>query len=206
MKADFEKGTKVCSCCKKELPLDMFSKNTTTSDGLRCHCKKCSYEYNKMYYSSDRGKKSRRTYNNKRNNTFGRIGHKRGHSGTLKRDYELSEEQLNRRNAKRRYLKNTGRQKRQGILIWYSGELEGLSKVEYIRAMNKEYNRQKRCAIRGYVGRTQPSEHFLFDFDLEQMLKDKVYYMTGKANKCMITKWWKGEIRHWTVKDGIWKE
>lgn len=21
-----------------------------------------------------------------------------------------------------------------------------------------------------------------------------------------ITKWWEGEIRHWTVKDGVWKE
>lgn len=27
MKADFEKGTKVCSRCKKELPIEMFSKN-----------------------------------------------------------------------------------------------------------------------------------------------------------------------------------
>lgn len=57
MKADFEKGTKVCGKCRKELPLNMFCKNTNTSDGLRCYCKKCSYEYNKMYYSSDRGKK-----------------------------------------------------------------------------------------------------------------------------------------------------
>lgn len=26
MKADFEKGTKICSRCRKELPLDMFGK------------------------------------------------------------------------------------------------------------------------------------------------------------------------------------
>lgn len=46
---------------------------------------------------------------------------------------------------------------------------------------------------------------FLFDFDLEQMLKDNVYYNYGKC-KIYIEKWWDGEIRHWTVNDGIWKK
>lgn len=46
---------------------------------------------------------------------------------------------------------------------------------------------------------------FLFDFDLEQMLKDNVY-LSSSRGKQYITKWWKGEIRHWTVNDGIWKE
>lgn len=41
MKADFEKGTKVCSCCKKELPLDMFYKDKSSSDLLKCDCKNC---------------------------------------------------------------------------------------------------------------------------------------------------------------------
>lgn len=50
-----------------------------------------------------------------------------------------------------------------------------------------------------------PSIHFLFDFDLEQMLKDGVYVTEGGKNK-YITKWWDGEIRHWTVNDGIWKK
>lgn len=40
MKADFEKGTKVCSRCRKELPLNMFSKDKGRSDGLDCYCKK----------------------------------------------------------------------------------------------------------------------------------------------------------------------
>ena len=30
--------------------------------------------------------------------------------------------------------------------------------------------------------------------------------MDKQKNKYYITKWWQGEIRHWTVKDGIWKE
>jgi hypothetical protein len=37
------------------------------------------------------------------------------------------------------------------------------------------------------------------------MLKDNVYNNSGGCRK-YITKWWKGEIRHWTVNDGIWKE
>lgn len=69
----------------------------------------------------------------------------------------------------------------------------------------REYNRQFRCAICGHVGRLKPSEHFLFDFDLEQMLKGNVYCSNGEYNK-YITKWWDGEIRHWTVNDGIWKK
>lgn len=41
MKADFEKGTKVCSRCKKELPIEMFGKNKHAIDGLCSDCKVC---------------------------------------------------------------------------------------------------------------------------------------------------------------------
>ena len=33
MKADFEKGTKVCNKCKKELPISEFYKNKSAKDG-----------------------------------------------------------------------------------------------------------------------------------------------------------------------------
>ena len=206
MKADFEKGTKVCSCCKKELPLDMFNKNKSKSDGLHCYCKKCECERIKIYFRSDEGKKKKKEYDNKKVLTFGRTGHKRGNNGMLKRDCDLSKEQLRRRNMKRKYSRRKQRKKGYGILIWYSGKLEELSTYEYKNVMTKEYCAQKRCAIRGYVGRTQTSEHFLFDFDLEQMLNDNAYNNLGGDKRQYITKWWKGEIRHWTVKDGIWKE
>lgn len=202
MKADFEKGTKVCSRCKKELPLDMFCKNKSTSDGLNLYCKKCSYEHNKIYRTSDKGKNKEKNYRDRTRNIFGRVGCKRGHSGILKRDYELSEQQLQRRNVNRKRLACTVKRGKYGILIWYSGELEELSIDEYHRAMIREYSRQLYCAIRGYIARVNPSEHFLFDFDLEQMLNDG---MTDK-NGNLMKRWWKGEIRHWTVKDGIWKE
>lgn len=41
MKADFEKGTKICSKCKRELPIEMFTKAKWSSDGLYVHCKDC---------------------------------------------------------------------------------------------------------------------------------------------------------------------
>lgn len=118
----------------------------------------------------------------------------RGNHGMLKRDYELTKEQLARRESqrcnKRKIIINA-----QGILIWYSNLLNDIDSKEYKRIMDKEYMRKKYCAIRGYIARVQPSEHFLFDFDLEEMLKNNVYYSTD-GEKRYITKWWKGTIRH----------
>ena len=41
MKANFETGLKVCSHCKRELPLSMFPKALSSPDGLYCQCKEC---------------------------------------------------------------------------------------------------------------------------------------------------------------------
>lgn len=195
MKADFEKGTKVCSKCKRELPIEMFSKDKNNIDGLHCYCKQCDKSYIKKY-------------NNKTINTFGGTsgGIKRGRSNILKRDYELSKEQLKKRERNRREKGNKSkRANAHGVLIWYDGKLNELDYISYFKILNAEYFRQRSCAIRGYIARKQPSEHFLFDFDLEQMLKDNAYCNSGK-NKLYITKWWDGEIMHWTVNDGIWKK
>lgn len=117
MKADFEKGTKICSKCKRELSIEMFNKDNSRSDKLSMCCK----------------------------------------------DYT-------RTNA-------------YGILIWYDGTLNELDSEQYHKIMCKEYTRQRDCAIRGYIGKVKPSEHFLFDFDLEQMLKDNVYCRSGKKTE-----------------------
>ena len=165
MMADFKKGTKVCSKCRRELPISEFYKNKSMKDGLHHECKKCSNKNNKKYA---------KTNNDKKINTFGRTGNKRGCSGMLKRDYELTEEQLQRRNKNRHRRKHKNEKiNSQGILVWYSGLLDDLSVEEYKKILSREYKRQKYCAIRGYIVRVKPSEHFLFDFDLEQMLKDK---------------------------------
>lgn len=41
--------TKVCSKCKKELPITHFWKQRKTRDGLRCYCKECSLKTNKQW-------------------------------------------------------------------------------------------------------------------------------------------------------------
>lgn len=197
MKADFEKGTKVCSECRRELPISEFYKRRDTSDGMYGQCKDCI-------------KSKHKKYRDKTISVFKRNGCKRGDHGILLRDYELSKEQLKRRNARRMECGNNKKKKRrgecaQGLLIWYDGMLNDLPKEEYTRILSKEYKRQRRCAINGYIGTTKPSEHFLFDFDLEQMLKDNAYYANA-INRYYITKWWDGEIRHWTVNDGVWKD
>lgn len=137
-------------------------------------------------------------------NTFGRNGQKRGNCGMLKRDYELTSEELERRNSKRASRKDRSGEKKKGysVLIMYDRFYDSLHGMEYASKMSMEYERQKRCAIKGKLGKKKPSEHFLFDFDLELMLKDG---MTDKHGNKM-ERWWKGEIRHWTVNDGIWKE
>ena len=248
MKADFEKGTKVCGRCGRELPVSEFHKDKNRIDGLRNVCKGCASEYyknnkeniiayqklyyennkkyilernakycktekgkqilrqaNKKYSKSEKGKQACKKNKDKYSNTFGRDGCRRGCSGMLKRDYELTEQELMRRNVKRKEHKcETKITNPHGVLILYDGRLDNLSTQEYKRMQHVEYMRQKSCAIRGCIGRVKPSEHFLFDFDLEQMLKDNVYLTSGKHKK-YITKWWDGEIRHWTVNDGVWK-
>lgn len=170
-----------------------------------------SREYNRKWYSENSDSEiEKATERSDRNtNTFGRrTGHARGQGSMLKRDYELTPEELERRNNKRESRKGRkAKSKRKGhsILVWYDGTLEHLTESEYNKIYNRELKRQKRCAVIGSVGGVKPSEHFLFDFDLEQMLKDNAYITTGNKEK-HITKWWDGEIRHWTVNDGIWKK
>ena len=112
----------------------------------------------------------------------------RGRSTIEKRDYELMQEQLIKRERNRLY---SGRKNKNsnahGILVWYDEKLNELDNELYRKIYKAEYGRQKRCAMLGYIGRKNPSEHFLFDFDLEQMLNDNVYVKNGKYNE-YITK------------------
>ena len=82
MKADFEKGTKVCSRRKKELPLNMFGKKKSSNDNLCPYCKQCQKEYSR------------------------KMQDKIGNTGKLKRDYELTDEQLIRREYNRKKEKS----------------------------------------------------------------------------------------------------
>lgn len=42
--------TKVCSCCKRELPKTSFYKNKCAKDGLSCYCAECSRIKSKESY------------------------------------------------------------------------------------------------------------------------------------------------------------
>lgn len=200
--------TKVCAKCKKELPLSEFYKDKHTKDGYLCWCKGCAKAYQRTRYSSSEEVRKKYAIYSRKKSVFGRE-RKRGNCGIGVRDYELTEEQLKKRNKAREYRKAKVRHSPMknpyGILIWYDGKLNDLSAEGYDKAYKREYARQFGCAVRGYAGKVEPSKHFLFDFDLEQMLKCNACYGTTKY-KYYITKWWQGEIRHWNVKDGIWKE
>lgn len=63
MKADFEKGTKVCSKCRKELPLDSFRKNKSQLDGFNCYYIECNFIYNNNYFKNNSQKILNRSIN-----------------------------------------------------------------------------------------------------------------------------------------------
>lgn len=62
MKADFEKGTKVCSHCKKELPLDCFRTCKKSLDGLYSYCRKCVKEKQLNWQKTTKGKEYQKKY------------------------------------------------------------------------------------------------------------------------------------------------
>ena len=47
MEANLETGTKICSRCKQELPLDQFYTDINSKDGYRAQCKECSKQSSK---------------------------------------------------------------------------------------------------------------------------------------------------------------
>lgn len=137
----------------------------------------------KKYRSTEKGKISMKKANDNSKNTFGRNGKVRGDSGIMIRDYELTSEQLKRRNKNRLYNKYKSIAKQYSVLVWYDGKLDDLKSELYDKIYDREYARQWRCAILGRKCRANPSEHFLFDFDLESMLKDNVYVVSGNCKK-----------------------
>lgn len=62
MKADFEKGTKICSKCRRELPIEQFNKDSSKSDGLNIQCKDCVAAYRKSPEGKEVSKRARKKY------------------------------------------------------------------------------------------------------------------------------------------------
>lgn len=46
--------TKICSSCKQDLLLSLFSSNASKKDGLQNHCKECKKSYNNQYYADNK--------------------------------------------------------------------------------------------------------------------------------------------------------
>lgn len=66
---------KTCSKCERELPEDMFYKQSRAKDGLQSRCKDCVREHGKearsKYWKSDKGKATKRR-SQKRNYDYNR--------------------------------------------------------------------------------------------------------------------------------------
>lgn len=87
MIANFEKGTKVCSRCRRELPIENYTKERRRPDGLNLNCKECEKERDRLkreaakndpirhqkmldaykrYHASEKGKKKQKEYEERR--------------------------------------------------------------------------------------------------------------------------------------------
>lgn len=66
-------STKICTKCKRELPLLAFGKHRLCKDGLNPECKECNRKRSKEYYKTPAGVfntiKSRQTYLNRHNDS-----------------------------------------------------------------------------------------------------------------------------------------
>lgn len=57
---------KICSKCKKNLPLEMYSKDKYQKSGLRCACKNCSAKEFAKYFVTENYKERLKKYQNQR--------------------------------------------------------------------------------------------------------------------------------------------
>lgn len=62
MKANFETGLKICSKCRRELPLENYQKDCTKSDGLSCWCKDCFKKKKSSKEEQDKARRQRQAY------------------------------------------------------------------------------------------------------------------------------------------------
>ena len=115
------------------------------------------------------------------------------------RDEDKSKDQIEKA-TKDRLQHNRSKQKLYGVMIECSEYAKQLPTHLYLRERDKAYKRQQYRAFTGSKSNNEEYD-FLYDFDLERMYKDG---FTFKGKK--MQKWWTGEIKHWTVKDGVWRD
>lgn len=62
MRANFEKGTKICCRCNRELNLSEFHKDKQQKDGYSCYCKKCKSEIWNWRMASQQAKENQKAF------------------------------------------------------------------------------------------------------------------------------------------------
>lgn len=117
------------------------------------------------------------------------------------REEQLTESQKKRRKEDRKAHPSISSEiKGYGVLEYVSEYAKSLPYAKYVRERDKAYKRQMYRAFVGAEGSAKETD-FVYDIDLQKMLECG-YQFRGET----ITKWWEGEIRHWTVNDGIWRK
>lgn len=183
MKADFEKGTKICSKCKKELPIDMFGKNKNAIDGLQWYCKKCAREYfnSKPYLLKNKTAKNPMFCDNRAK--INRCRNARISDSRLKDNYSF-------------------------LIYVDKAKTKNMDTKTYNKKLHSDWGKQQRMAIKG-----RPSKKFLngeykpmfvFCFKMEEMLNRKVH-ISGAKPLYEIQKWWEEKMEYWTIFDQIWR-
>lgn len=117
------------------------------------------------------------------------------------RKEQLTENQRKRRKEDRNAHPSINSEiKGYGVLEYVSEYAKSLPYAKYVRERDKAYKRQMYRAFVGTQGSMKETD-FVYDIDLQKMLECG-YQFRGET----ITKWWEGEIRHWTVRDGVWRK
>lgn len=183
MKVDLKKKKKVCSKCKRELPIEKFGKNKNATDGLQWYCKECA----RAYFNSKPYLLKHKTAENPMFN-----------SNRVKinscRNQRISDSRL---------------ENGYSFLIYVDKvKTKNMDTKTYQSKLRSDWGKQQRMAIKG-----KPSAKFLngeykplfvFCFKMEKMLDMKVHISGGKT-LYEIEKWWQGKMEYWTIFDQIWR-
>lgn len=138
---------KVCTKCKRGLPLDNFHKNKNSKDGLCCWCKDCtkaSYEKNRekrLQYQKDYKKSDEERFREQQKRWKSQNKEK---VSRQRRIYEEENKEVLSEYRKRYFLKN-----REKILSYNCQYLKGREKTDHLFAFKKRV----RGLIRSSFGR-----------------------------------------------------
>ncbi len=84
---------KICSICKTSKKLTEFTKDKSTSDGLRCQCRGCLSEKRKYYYNNRPDKKCNKCFKFKKFSEFSKDQKsKDGYYGSCKKCNKIARE------------------------------------------------------------------------------------------------------------------